>query len=243
MLRVRVTLAATSPAELQVDALAIPVAAGEELGPEALQIDSGLGGLLRELTANGEHRGRVNEVLTLPTSGRIGARRLLLYGLGASRDLDGQRLRVAHHEMVRAARTYGYRRLAILSTSPLKRDDLDAVVEGSVMGTFEPRSRQTAAKPDRVSVDEIILAGFGLGREHEVVAGVELGEATNRAREWQNMPGNELTPDAAAPIARFLREPDIAMLDRNAAVARHHLSLDAMAAKLHVLLDEAGWLP
>src|SRR5205814_1318202 len=185
MLRVRVTLAATSPAELQVDALAIPVAAGEELGPEALQIDSGLGGLLRELTANGEHRGRVNEVLTLPTSGRIGARRLLLYGLGASRDLDGQRLRVAHHEMVRAARTYGYRRLAILSTSPLKRDDLDAVVEGSVMGTFEPRSRQTAAKPDRVSVDEILLAGSGLRREHEVGAGVERGEATNRAREWR----------------------------------------------------------
>jgi leucyl aminopeptidase len=80
------------------------------------------------------------------------------------------------------------------------------VVEGGVMGTFEPRSRQTAAKPDRASVDEIALAGFGLGREHEVAAAVELGEATNRAREWQNMPPNELTPEAFAQEARHIAQ-------------------------------------
>src|SRR5919197_6650644 len=111
MLRVRVTLAATGPAELQVDALAVPVASGEEPGEPVREIDGALGGIVREIVEGGEHRGRVNEVLTLPTGGRIGARRLLLYGLGAARDLDGQRLRVAHHEMVRAARAYGYLRL------------------------------------------------------------------------------------------------------------------------------------
>src|SRR5438094_7957151 len=206
MLRVRVTLAATAPAELQVDALAIPVAAGEEPGRPALEIDAALGGIVREVTAGGEHRGRVNEVLTVPTSGRIGARRLLLYGLGASHDLDGQRLRVAHHEMVRAARTYGYRRLAVLAGGALAHEDLAAVVEGCVLGTFEPRSRQTAVKPDRGAVDEIVLAGFGLGREHEVVAAVELAEATNRAREWQNMPANELTPEAFAQEARQIAQ-------------------------------------
>jgi leucyl aminopeptidase len=201
-----VSLAATAPADLQVDALAIPVGAGEELGPPALEIDSLLGGLLREVITNGEHRGRVNEVLALPTSGRIGGRRILLYGLGAARDLDGQRLRVAHHEMVRAARTYGYRRLAVLSASPLRREDLGGVVEGCVMGTFEARSRQTAPRPDRASIEEIMLAGFGVGREHEVVAAVELGEATNRAREWQNMPANELTPEAFAQEARQIAQ-------------------------------------
>jgi leucyl aminopeptidase len=108
--------------------------------------------------------------------------------------------------MVRAARTYGYRRVAVLSTTPLKAGDLAGAVEGCVMGTFEPRSRQTAPKPDRGTVDEIVLSGFGVGREHEVVAAMELGEATNRAREWQNMPANELTPEAFAQEARQIAQ-------------------------------------
>src|SRR3979490_3424672 len=77
-------------------------------------------------------------------------------------------------------------------------DSLKAVVEGCVMGTFERRSRQTGAQPERREIEEIVLTGFGIGREHEVVAAQENGEATNRAREWQNAPPNELTPEALA---------------------------------------------
>src|SRR5438046_9044780 len=69
------------------------------------------------------------------------------------------------------------------------------------MGTFERRSRQTGAAPERREIDEVVLAGFGDGREREVVAAQENGEATNRAREWQNAPPNELTPDALAQEA------------------------------------------
>src|SRR5205807_2627671 len=133
--------------------------------------------------------------------GKITPRRVILYGLGALHDLDGQRLRSAHHELVRASRTWGYKRMAILRTEPLGMDSLKAVVEGSVMGTFERRSRQTGAAPERREIDEIVLAGFGTGREREVVAAQENGEATNRAREWQNAPPNELTPDALAQEA------------------------------------------
>src|SRR5258708_34834209 len=80
-------------------------------------------------------------------------------------------------------------------------DTLKAVVEGCVMGTFERRSRQTGAQPERREIEEIVLTGFGIGREHEVVAAQENGEATNRAREWQNAPPNELTTEALAQEA------------------------------------------
>jgi leucyl aminopeptidase len=69
------------------------------------------------------------------------------------------------------------------------------------MGTFERRSRQTGAQPERREIEELVLTGFGIGREHEVVAAQENGEATNRTREWQNAPPNELTPDALAQEA------------------------------------------
>jgi len=194
----RVTLVATAPSDLAVDALAIPIATGQRLSGIGLDVDRALGGLLSELLEKAEFKGRNHEILPVPTSGRIAPRRVILYGLGATRDLDGQRLRSTHHELVRASRTYGYKRLALARMDPLGTDALQAVVEGCVMGTFERRSRQTGPQPERGEVDELVLTGFGQGREHEVVQAQEAGEATNHAREWQNAPANELTPDALA---------------------------------------------
>ena len=197
----KISLVSANPAELNVDALAIPVITGQKLGAAALDLDKAMGGVLNEMVVNAEFRGRIHEVLPIPAQGRITPRRVILYGLGALHDLDGQRLRSAHHELVRASRTWGYKRMAILRTEPLGEDSLKAVVEGCVLGTFERRSRQTGAAPERREIDEVLLAGFGSGREREVIAAQENGEATNRAREWQNAPANELTPDAFAQEA------------------------------------------
>lgn len=197
----KISLVSADPAGLNVDALAIPVVTGQKLGTAALELDAAMGGVLNEMVVNAEFRGRIHEVLPIPAQGKIAPRRVILYGLGALHDLDGQRLRSAHHELVRASRTWGYKRMAILRTEPLGADSLKAVVEGCVLGTFERRSRQTGAAPERREIDEIFLAGFGEGREREVIAAQENGEATNRAREWQNAPPNELTPDALAQEA------------------------------------------
>jgi leucyl aminopeptidase len=198
---VKITLVSAPAAELNVDALAIPVVTGQKLGAAALELDRAMGGVLSEMIVNAEFRGRIHEVLPIPAQGKIAPRRVILYGLGALHDLDGQRLRSGHHELVRASRTWGYRRMAVLRSEPLGMDSLKAVVEGCVLGTFERRSRQTGQAPERREIDELILTGFGSGREHEVMAAQENGEATNRAREWQNAPANELTPDALAQEA------------------------------------------
>ncbi len=188
------------PQQLAVDAVAVALAGGQPLGGAALELDRLLGGLISEVLGAGEHRGRPNEVLPLPTGGRISARRLLLYGVGSGSDLDGQRLRYAHHEMVRAARNYGYRRLGVVCAPPLSAGQLGAVVEGCVMGAWERRSRQTGSRA--TSLDELQVTGFGTGRGDDVAAALQMGEATNRVREWQNLPPNELTPDALAGIGR-----------------------------------------
>ncbi len=197
----KISLVATPAAELSVDALAVPVATGQSLSGPALDLDRAMGGVLSDMVSNAEFRGRIHEVLPVPGQQGVAPRRVILYGLGALHDLDGQRLRSAHHELIRASRTYGYRRIGLLRTEPLTMDSLKAVVEGCVLGTFERRSRQTGPHPERREIDELVLVGFGLGREQEVVAAQENGEATNRAREWQNAPPNELTPDALAQEA------------------------------------------
>jgi leucyl aminopeptidase len=198
---VKITLAGSAPAQLNVDALALPVVTGEQLSGAAVELDRAMGGVLTEMVTNSEFRGRVHEVLPVPAQGKIGPRRVILYGLGALHDLDGQRLRSAHHELVRASRTWGYKRLAVMRSESLGVDTLKQVVEGCVLGTFERRSRQTGPAPERREIDELVLVGFGERREAEIVAAAENGEATNRAREWQNAPPNELTPDALAQEA------------------------------------------
>src|SRR5207302_3093035 len=144
-----------------------------------------MGGVLAEMVVNAEFRGRVHEVLPMPAQGKIAPRRVILYGLGAVHDLDGQRLRSAHHELVRASRTWGYKRVAVLRSEPLGMDSLKAVVEGCVMGTFERRSRQTGGAPEPREMDEEALLGLGGGSEREVGAAKEYREPTNRSRQWQ----------------------------------------------------------
>ena len=197
----KISLSSADAVGLDVDALAIPVITGERLGASAKDLDAAMGGVLGEMVANSEFRGRIHEVLPIPGHARVKPRRVILYGLGALRDLDGQRLRSAHHELVRASRTWGYKRLAIMRVEPLGADALKGVVEGAVMGTFERRSRQTGPAPERREIEEVILVGYGAGREPEVIAAQENGEATNRTREWQNAPPNELTPDTLAQEA------------------------------------------
>ncbi|HEV2030509.1 MAG TPA: leucyl aminopeptidase [Candidatus Dormibacteraeota bacterium] len=199
----KISLVTTPGAQLAVDALAVAVGTGQRLAGDALELDRTLGGVLSEMITSAEFRGRIHEVLPVPTHGKSGPRRVILYGVGAIQDLDGQRLRSALHELIRASRTYGYKRIGLVRAEPpLAMDSLKAVVEGCVMGTFERRSRQTGAQPERREIEELVLSGFGIGREHEVVAAQENGEATNRAREWQNAPPNELTPDALAQEAK-----------------------------------------
>jgi glycosyltransferase involved in cell wall biosynthesis len=47
--------------------------------------------------------------------------------------------------------------------------------------------------------------------------------------------------DDPAPLRAFLERPDPALLERNHAIARRHFSLDALAAQLVALLEDAGW--
>lgn len=180
--------------ELALDALAIPVAPGRRQ-EAAVELDA---------VTSGAHHGRLLETLLLPAvSG--GAPPILFYGVGPVAELDGWRLREAHHEAVRAARRYGIRRLGVAATGLVGADRLAEVVEGCVMGGWEQRSRQTGT-PDSGALEELVLFGFGNGREAELAAAVELGEATNRAREWTNQPPNELTPAVFADAARAVAE-------------------------------------
>jgi leucyl aminopeptidase len=197
--RVRLTLASAAAAgTVSADLLAVPVMAGAADDPVLSGLDPGAAAF----AATREHGGRLHEVMLLPGGAGLAARRVLLFGLGATADLDGSRLRFALQEMVRAARGFGHGRIAVVRAGALRPEDLGAVIEGCVAGGWDRRSRSTGRHPAQLT--ELTLVGFGEAREAAMDLSLRLGEATARAREWQNAPANELGPSAVEGIARDL---------------------------------------
>jgi leucyl aminopeptidase len=185
-------------ATVSTDVLAVSVMAGGQADP----VLAGLDPAVAAFAASHEHRGRLHEVLLLPSGPGISSSRVLLYGLGSAADLDSSRLRFAHQEMVRAAREFGHGRIAVIRAGALQEDDFGAVIEGCVAGTWDRRSRSTGARPAQLT--ELTLVGFGQGTPRRIDVSTRLGEATARAREWQNAPANELGPSGLEAIAREL---------------------------------------
>jgi leucyl aminopeptidase len=198
---VRLALAPTaSAAAISADLLAIPVVAGADADPVLAGLDPGAAAF----AASREHSGRLHEVMLLPAGPGLATGRVLLYGLGSASDLDGSRLRFAHQEMVRAALRFGHGRIAVLRAGALGEEDPGAVVEGCVAGGWDRRSRSTGRHP--AALTELTLVGFGEVPRERLDLAQRLGEATARAREWQNTPGNELGPAGLEAIARDLAE-------------------------------------
>src|SRR5215471_418186 len=83
----RVAITAAGATDVQADVLAVPVAFGEPPDPALVALGEQVAGFV----ASGEHRGRLHDTLLVPSPGGMATRRVLLYGLGAERDMDGQR--------------------------------------------------------------------------------------------------------------------------------------------------------
>jgi leucyl aminopeptidase len=196
--QVALTPEPSAAAAVEADVLAVPVMSGAQPDPVLLAFDPAAAAF----AASGEHRGRMHEVMLLPAGAGVASPRVLLYGLGAAADLDGSRLRFAHQEMVRAAREFGHGKIAVLKAGALRNEDLGPVIEGSVAGSWNRRERGTGRHP--APLTSLTLIGFGDASAAVVDVSRRLGEATARAREWQNAPANELGPDRFEAIAREL---------------------------------------
>ncbi len=70
-------------------------------------------GALSRVLADGQFRGAADEVMMMPVDGRLGQRRLFLFGLGTSRDASPQRLQAACQNALAIVRRAGVDRLAL----------------------------------------------------------------------------------------------------------------------------------
>jgi len=192
---VRVEVRAASDTPPEADVLAIPV------GPRGLPA-----------TADSiEGAGRVAEEEELAAeAGRTAvlypdgpARRLVLVGLGPADEIDADTLRTAAAAVAEATERVGGTLAWLLDSSLPHSEQARALVDGLLLGTYDPGRWKADAKSDP-PFERLVLVG---GEENLVQAAeraAKVAEAANRARDLANAGANEVTPERLAQRAAEL---------------------------------------
>jgi leucyl aminopeptidase len=155
---------------------------------------------------SGEFKAGANETLLLHAPEGLGAKRLLIVGLGKQAKANVHGVRNAAGTAVRFAKPRGIRKLvfalpesavtspepALLPPGPCVR----ASVEGAFVGDFDPDTYRSDRQD--LSIDSFSVAASEPEDKAALKAafaeGVIVGESQNFARSLVNEPGNKLTP-------------------------------------------------
>jgi leucyl aminopeptidase len=209
----KLTIEVRQPGEIEPDALAIPFPQqdGASLSNGTRALDERLKGRLQRLAEDGELKGDLGKTVLLHTEGQLDARRLIVAGVGKREDVDADALRTAASAVVRRLADVGGTVAWQLDDSlPLSLDDqARAIVEGTMLGSYNPARWKTEEKPRKL-VEKVVLytdAPDGLAESAGRTARV--GRWVNAARDLANSPPNELTPQVLAERAAELAGPNL----------------------------------
>ncbi len=186
------------------DALVVSVAHtkdGLHLSQAAAAIDTALEGLLNTLYTEGEFKGKLGELATLHTQGKLHARRVLVVGLGASEKVTTQSIRHASAVAARHLQRTGVRQLGLAlqwqSATISQAQSIQAQTEGALLGLYSFRQyqqKESRTGEKGVSHVQIVTENTHSTVEQAIQHGRALAEATNFARDLVNEPPNVLTP-------------------------------------------------
>ncbi len=172
-------------------------------------VNQALGGMISQLIADGDFKGKLGEVQVFRGNG-VAATRVALVGLGPSGKFTLDAVRTASAEAAKALRARGAAKIAtIVHGAGIggldARQAAAATIEGALLGLYRFGRYQTGNE-DTNDIAEIIVAETGRGRLLDVETGAGHGrivaEAVNLARDLQNEPANILTPTELASRAR-----------------------------------------
>ncbi|MGB7266425.1 MAG: leucyl aminopeptidase [Terracidiphilus sp.] len=209
-------------------------------GPDAkpqltlLTADPAVQSAAAAVLATGEYKAGANETLLLHAPAGLGAKRLLIVGLGKLAKATIHSVRDAAGTAVRFAKPRGIRELVFALPSsenlPLAAA-ATAAGEGAFIGDFDPDTYRSDRKDQTIQsftlaapadADRIVL-------ESAFAEGIIVGESQNFARSLVNEPGNKLTPT---------------VLGRRAALMAQEVGLQCevhSTEKLHELKMGAFW--
>jgi leucyl aminopeptidase len=196
-----VQVSVVSPGAVEADVLAVPVVEPGE-PPANGVLEERLRSRLADLVAAGEVSGELGEACLVHVDDGLGTARVAAAGVGPRTGVDPDALRTAAGAVARAASRFGGS-VAWLLDPALDlppAEQARAVVEGVLLGAYEPGRWKTKAKRPR-PIERILLVGGDEDVSTAAARAELVAEWTNRARDLANAPGNELTPERLADRA------------------------------------------
>ncbi|HEX5406159.1 MAG TPA: leucyl aminopeptidase [Pseudonocardiaceae bacterium] len=220
----KLSLTGNQPAEvtaLAADTLVVGTVQGPNgpvLAPGAEAVDAAMDGHLLDVLVTLGATGKADEIVKLPTMGKIAATVVLAVGLGkpaVDGTLSAEQVRRGSGAAARALT--GVKRAATL----LSTIDLGAAVEGTVLGAYRFDQYKSSSSDESVRRVDLVVPEEGTGKEHRgtLKAATAIGEAVTFARDLINTPPNDLYPATFAQRAVAAAEEagvEVEVLDEKA---------------------------
>jgi leucyl aminopeptidase len=158
-----------------------------------------LGERVRSLLDEDGFEAKAGNAVLLRLPADAGAERVAVGGLGA--EIDADALRTAAGGVARLVGPIGGRVAWVLddSLSLPAAEQARAVVDGLVLGGYDPGLRKTDGRKD--GIEELTFVGGDEAALEEAERAVVVARWANRARDLANEPPNELTPAGLADHA------------------------------------------
>jgi leucyl aminopeptidase len=201
----QIQLASGDASGVVCDVLVVAVCQGAVAAhPTVVALDKALAGALLEHVKAVEFEAKLDQVVDLPTLGRLKSKKLVLLGLGKAADLDSARLRASLASCVRAS-SGGTTRLLHL-VLPEAEVDLRSVGEAVALGAYRFTKYFTGERKPKAELGKVVVhlarGNAGAADKKHLELGVSIADAVAIARDAVNEPPNVLTPEALAEVAR-----------------------------------------
>ena len=175
-----------------------------------IMVDKSLSSHISALMAEQPDYGKYGEVNIIHTWGAIGAKRIMLLGMGKKTELTVDKIRSISGIAMRTAQSLHATSVAtLLSDLSTRSDDLhtttQAVVEGAILGTYQFNYYKTT-KPDTTMIEKFIILKNETEKKSLISQGIYDGtiiaESVNLVRDLVNHPAKYMTPTQLAAQAQ-----------------------------------------
>jgi leucyl aminopeptidase len=217
----KTTLSFVTPAELETESLVAVVldhaekdasaksqSASDKKEKPQLKLATGDGAAqsaAADLLASGELTGRPFETNLLHKPAGLKAKRILLIGGGAAKKFTAYELRRIAGAAVRTLKSRGIRSFAFIAPPSIPAEEaVRAIVEGALVGNFDPDYYRSDRKDQKIDALTIVASGNADHTSLEKAAQEAqiIGDSQNFTRDLVNEPSNRMTPTILADRAQ-----------------------------------------
>ena len=167
--------------------------------------DSAVQSVAADLLASGEMTGKPFEINLLHKPAGLKAKRLLLISGGAAKKFTTYDLRRVAGAAVRTLKSRGIRSFAFIAPTGIPAEEaVRAIVEGALVGNFDPDYYRSDRKDQKIDALTILASGNTdlAALEKAAQEAQIIGESQNFTRDLVNEPSNRMTPTILAERAK-----------------------------------------